>query len=107
MRSNFKASGSALRFNVHPRYSPGSPALVREEIARDVMRAEESLYEAAIAGLEGSQAQRTAAERGLSGIVEEHWEFKGRWHFQDLMTGEHGVLEGPERKRRVIGKLPV
>jgi hypothetical protein len=79
-------------FNVAPRYSPGSPALVDEGIARKVAEDEKRFIEHALEGVWG-EAQKARAEKlGLRGIVEYRVE-KGSgkklgWQVEDLCTGE-------------------
>lgn len=100
--SKFKPYGypgtMALRYNVAPRYTPGSPALVREDVARRVMRDEQAEYEQVIAGLYGEDKKEQASRLGLSGIVEERWEFRGVVMYRDLLTGETGSVKDREQR---------
>ena len=77
-----------FHFNVAPRYTCGSPAMVDEATARDVADSEKVGYERALAGFYGDE-ERTKAEReGLNGIAEIFYETKKNWHIHDLCTGE-------------------
>lgn len=104
MPSCFRPNGfdplrDALRFNVAPRYTAGSPALVRDQIAQMVIRDEKDAYAAVIAGLYGEEKKAQAMRLGLSGIVEERWEFRGVVMYRDLITGETGSVKERDAKR--------
>lgn len=78
----------AYHYNVRPRYSAGSPAMVDEDTAMRVKRNELDGYEIALSGAV-SAAEKARAERlGLSGIVEQVFETSKNWHVHDLITGE-------------------
>lgn len=111
MPSCFRPSGfdpvrDALRFYVWPRYTVGSQGMVRSAIATDRAKAEERKYSELISGLDGETKKAEASRLGLSGIVEERWEFRGKTHFRDLITGEVGVLDAAGKREVVYGKLP-
>ena len=76
--------------NVRPRYTGGSPAAVREELARHVARQERIAYEQALSGAWGEEERARAETLGLDGIVYELWEEgsgkKFRWLQRDLIT---------------------
>lgn len=110
MPSCFKPAGfdpvrDALRFHVVPRYTVGSQGMVRSEIASERAKAERRAYEEAIS-LSTNPKYDTAKRLGLSGIVEERWEFRGRTHFRDLITGEVGYLDAAGKRGTVYGKMP-
>jgi hypothetical protein len=75
-------------FSVHPRYTCGSGAQVREEIAVRVAREELQAYEHALTGVYGASDQALAQHQGLPGIVEYLVEGKKSWTVYDLCTGE-------------------
>lgn len=76
-------------YNVTPRYTPGSPALVKRDIALMVAKQEQRAYEHALTGFMGD-AEKSKAERlGLRGIAEERCEQRDRWLIHDLCTGEN------------------
>ena len=79
-------------FNVAPRYTPGSPALVDEGIAVRVALQERSSIVHVLDGMEGEKNQKRAERLGLRGIVE-YRVFRGSgkkegWEVTDLCTGE-------------------
>lgn len=110
MPSCFKPAGfdplrDALRFHVAPRYTPGNPGLVRAATAQQLIRRESDAYNSMINGVEGPIKREQAMRLGLSGIVEEHWEFQGRTHFRDLITREVGYLGANGKREVVYGKV--
>ena len=110
MPNSFRPSGfdpvrDALRFYVAPRYTVGSPGMVRSEVAQRLVRHERDAYEEAIS-LSTNRAYDTARTLGLSGIVEERWDFQGKRHFRDLLTGEVGTLDAAGKREVVYGKMP-
>jgi len=78
-------------YNVAPRYTAGSPALVREEIALRVAQDEEGGHQHANVGRYGQEKQVTSKEIGLSGIVELRAETKKGWDVLDVITGERFI----------------
>lgn len=77
---------SAAFFDVRPRYTAGSGAMVDERTARKVAAEERDAYEAALLGVYG-EAERTKAEReGLSGIAIYMKETRTGWLVFDLIT---------------------
>jgi hypothetical protein len=103
--SNGLASGWPF-FNVYPRYTPGSPALVRREIAERLMRNERAVYDDMIKGVYGPAKKAEAMQLGLRSIVEESWEFRGVMMYRDCLTGEVGAKLPCDfcRNRHAIGK---
>ena len=79
-------------FNVAPRYTPGSPALIDEATARRAANAEKEFIEHALSGAWGEEQKARAARLGLRGIVEYRVEQgsgkKLGWDVLDLCTGE-------------------
>lgn len=57
-------------YNVRPRYTPGSPAMVDAATAARVARQEKAGYEDALSGVYGVELQTRAQNEGLRGIVE-------------------------------------
>ena len=79
-------------FNVAPRYTPGSPALVPEDIALRVAMQERNSITHALDGSWGPKEKADAERFGLRGIVEFRRERgsgkKSGWEVIDLCTGE-------------------
>lgn len=76
-------------YNVAPRYTPGSPALVDEATAMRVADEEKKDYETIVAGQSYVPGEEEKAKRlGLKGIVEARQESKGGWNVTDVLTGE-------------------
>lgn len=75
-------------FNVAPRYSNGSPALVSRAQAEQVVQDECGAYARAISGSEGCNRQEQARTLGLSGIVEEREMHSFHYIAHDMITGE-------------------
>jgi hypothetical protein len=78
-------------FNVVPRYTPGSPAIVPEDIANDVAIEESAAYERALSGVDGAEDQARAERLGLRGISEQRTEYPECWVVKDLITLERFV----------------
>jgi hypothetical protein len=57
-------------FDVHPRYSAGSPAMVDMQTALGVARDEQQMFPGALEGVFGAEERRAAQTLGLGGIVE-------------------------------------
>ena len=74
-------------FNVRPRYTCGSPAMVPENIARLVAEQEERQYRDILEGMTGEDSAAEAAALGLHGIAQFKMEHKGGWLIMDLITG--------------------
>jgi len=98
----FKYSGKKpLYYNVNPRYTPGSPAMVSKSIAEHVAQQEREGYERALTGVMGEEDKAKAETAGLRGVVEgvlaeKKWRVltEGKWQAQagfvilDLCTKE-------------------
>ena len=91
-------------YNVRPRYTAGSPAMVDEATARRVAEQEKDAYEAALEGVYGEEDQRKAKALGLRGITERVREAMGRfWEVTDLITDEtymRPILNGRQPRQR-------
>lgn len=81
-------------FNVAPRYTPGSPALVDEATALKVAREEKDAYEYVLKGYGGvadqrkAQAPKAQAPNALALIVFEMRERPKGWVVHDMITDE-------------------
>jgi hypothetical protein len=78
------------QFHVRPRYTPGSPAMVHDNIALKVAKEEAWAHEQALTGIWGEDEKKRAETLGLDGIAYVMFE-KGsgrqfRWHVWDLIT---------------------
>lgn len=78
-------------YNVRPRYTAGSPAMVREEIATQVAREERHGYAMTLEGWYGDDAKQEAEKTGLRRISESVIERADCWLVTDLITGERYV----------------
>lgn len=77
-----------MRYELIPRYSGGSPAVVDERTAESVVRDERRGYQIALEGVYGDDAAKAAKANGLEGIVIVSNRRKG---FIDCITGrEYG-----------------
>jgi len=83
-------------FNVAPRFTPGSPALVDRDIAVRVAMEEEDSFDYAKEGRYGDRFKETAETKGLNGIVEVRAETRKGWDVLDLLTGERFVRPFPK-----------
>lgn len=89
-------------YNVAPRYTGGSPAMVTGPTAAMVAADEREAHRRALTGVYGD-AERDRAERdGLRGISEYVREVAGCWLVHDLITDEHYVRPFP-----VYGETPL
>lgn len=82
-------------YTVYPRYTPGSPAQVPEDIAKRVALQEAECFKRALEGVYGEAMQAQANAQGLVGIVG-HFVDRNRGKYTertwlDLCTGEQGV----------------
>lgn len=101
-----------VRWNVNPRYSAGSPAMVDERTAQRVADEEVRAYGHAREGVYGAEEQRRARNMGVGrwrgadgverSIAEEVEEHRGHWMVRDLVTGE--VYQRPFDVNGVRGK---
>lgn len=78
-------------FNVAPRYTSGSPAMVTEETALRVAAQEQRSYQHALEGIYGPDEQSKAMSKGLNGIAECVVETRQGWDTLNLITGERYV----------------
>jgi hypothetical protein len=97
----------SIYWDVAPRYTGGSPAMVDRETARRVAVQEKLSYEHALKGIYGPLEQVKAAGLGLAGIVEERYERAKGWQVRDVITEEEffrpfEVRVGPPSRREVI-----
>lgn len=83
------ATKNKERYQVAPRFTPGSPAQVDEDTARRVAIEERDAYERAKDGTMGTADAVRAASMGLRGIVYTLTERRGGWDVHDLLTDEH------------------
>ena len=75
-------------FNVAPRYTAGSPAMVDEATARRVAIQEKDAIEGVLEGVWGEGSQKLAEELGLDLISFEMVERPKGWEVYDLITGK-------------------
>lgn len=75
-------------WNVAPRYTPGSPAMVDETIARKVSEEEKYFHKIALEGSWGENEKRKAEKQGLDFIVYRMSETSKGWEVFDLITGK-------------------
>lgn len=76
-------------YNVRPRYSCGSPALLRDNaIAMNVAESESQSYKYILDGHYGKEAIGKANRLGLRGISESVLETVKGWKVHDLVTDE-------------------
>lgn len=91
-RERFFMTRKMMQFNVRPRYTAGSPALVHGDIARRVAAEEKDAIEHALSGAWGEEEKKRAETLGLSGSAYVMFENgsgrKFRWHVWDLITDE-------------------
>ena len=88
-------------WNVHPRYSPGSPAALWDE--RQVERivdSEKQGHEAALEGIYGPELKARAERLGLRGIVVLTHEKGKKWVCYDEVTEEHYERPFDDRMRK-------
>jgi hypothetical protein len=88
-------------FNVAPRYTPGSPAMVPEDLARRVAEEEKKFIQHALEGAWGEEQKQRAERLGLRGIVEMRIERRDHWEVEDLCTGEKFKRFFPEKLRKL------
>ena len=83
---------TSSHYNVAPRYTPGSPAMVDEATAVRVAAEEKESIEYVLQGYEGEESRLRAVRLGLRGVAE-HVTERGSgkrlgWLVVDLCTGE-------------------
>jgi hypothetical protein len=74
-------------YNVAPRYTAGSPALVDYTTAMQVAKEEARAYPHCLDGTYGPELQARAKELGLHGIVESRTNYAHHYLAEDLITG--------------------
>lgn len=82
---------AAIYYNVRPRYSPGSPASVDQQIAEMVANDERRGHKAALEGFYGEDRRKAAEEDTLRGLSEQVTERTDCWIVQDLITDERYI----------------
>lgn len=98
-------------FNVRPRYSPGSPAMVDGPTAAMVANDEKDGHERTLAGIYGDDARTKAEGDTLRGLAERVTERSDCWLVQDLVTDEVYIRpfevqgESPLRQSRRFARL--
>lgn len=75
-----------LRYNVAPRYSAGSPAMVDQTTAERVMAQERCCHRRALTGIYCADQQRIAETQGLADIVWTTLERGATLYRHDLLT---------------------
>jgi hypothetical protein len=73
-------------YDVAPRYTAGSPAMVDQRTAERVMNQERDGYNRALEGLYGADEQHVAQTLGLAGIVWTVTEQRNELFKRDLLT---------------------
>jgi len=91
----------STHYNVAPRYSPGSPALVSREIAERVATDEKRAIDAALSGFWGEKHKARAELLGLRGIVEQRKETRKGWEVLDMITGERFLRLFPTKLEKL------
>ena len=77
-----------VHFECRPRYCPGSPALVPDDICAHEAVDEVDAYHRDLTGIHGEEAKKRAEKLGLKGICFARWQ-KGKHTFRhDLITGD-------------------
>lgn len=98
-------------YNVKPRYSPGSPAMVDAPTAAMVANDEKDGHERTLSGVYGDEAREKAEKDTLRGLAERVTERSDCWLIQDLITDEVYIRpfevsgETAVRQSRRFGKL--
>ena len=92
----------AYYFDVHPRYTPGSPGLVSRRVGAQVARDEREVYGRHLSGLYGPQGIAKAQRLGLSRIVWSRHESRGTLYYLDAITDERWQEKIRRSWRQVI-----
>jgi hypothetical protein len=77
-----------VQYNVAPRWTCGSPAMVNPRIARQVAHEEKRAHEIYLEGAYGEAEKKRAEEEGLALISFTMKETRKGWEVEDLITGE-------------------
>lgn len=75
-----------MYYQVNPRYTCGSPAMVPEDIALKVAKEEREGYQDALTGIYGDEAKHRAESLGLDGIALRYVCKYNKLHYYDLIT---------------------
>lgn len=86
-----------IYYNVNPRYSAGSPAMVDKDTALKLVDDECMAHQATLEGIYGPERVAEAKEAGLHGIVEEVTERADCWLVTDLITARQTVRMFPSQ----------
>lgn len=76
------------RFEVNPRYTAGSPAMVDETTADKVLMEEQRGYSHALTGIFGSEEQERAQRCGMEGVV---WSWTE--HYRSVNVHDRGAVQ--------------
>lgn len=101
----------AIYYNVRPRYTPGSPAMVDHRTASKVAQDEADAHANTCTGVYGVDAMETAMRDSKRGIAEECTERADCWIVRDLITGDRYVRpftrygEKPKREQVRLWRL--
>lgn len=79
---------SIVKYDVRPRYTAGSPAMVDEATARRVAKQEKTGYEMALEGFYGEEAKMEAEQRGMGAVVFSWTEKGNTLIITDMITEE-------------------
>jgi hypothetical protein len=86
-----------VHFNVAPRFTPGSPAMVDGPTAYAVASEERLAYERSLTGVYGEQAKTLAEHVGCVGIVERREERSDCWIVLDVITQHQFIRPFPSQ----------
>lgn len=78
-------------YNVRPKYSPGSPAMVNAQTAAMVAHDEKEGHARALEGIYGDDEKAKAEKDSLLGLAEQVTERADAWIVLDLITGDRYV----------------
>lgn len=81
----------AFSYNVAPRYTCGSPAMVDRQTCEKVAAEEKEAYAHALDGSSGERDRSVAEAAGLDFIAYTMRELKKTWEVDDLITGKRHV----------------
>lgn len=102
MREKFFA-GRNVRYSVAPRYTPGSPAMVSEQIARQVAAEEKEAYPYYLQGTCGEAQKKRAELLGLDNIAYAYSESGKLFLVWDLITDAHTKRPNNAETYRKLG----
>lgn len=90
-------------YNVAPRYTAGSPALVDYDTAAQVAKEEKAAYERCLEGVYGTDMQDKARRLGLDFIVEGRTTHAHHYMAHDLIT--HRIRDSRDSDPRKLWRL--